>query len=432
MGTMGFARRASALAIAWGGLAGLGCEPLPPPPERIVLVVIDTLRADHLSPYAEGRNTPRIESLAQSGRVFTRATSSFHQTTMSMAALFTGRVPSLETGSVEKALAWNGKTWCGMRRFAREEDAACVPGELPRLAEQLNEAGYWTVGVVTNTLLFQPLGYDQGFDEWVEIGRLASSDSTAGYQANAPRERESKHANRAIASVLDQRPTDHFFLYAHYMEAHDYSSHGVSYAKGVRRSDRAVGGLIEIFRERNLFDGTVFFLVSDHGERLTERHFTPGGPKHFGNPSFEEVLHVPLIVSPPQTDKEPDAYLRSDDVHRMILQTAGIDAPDPGELEEGELFVSEQWYQTYRKGRWKSYRRRGEDTLALVDLEADPAEKTDVSGQHPEIVAKHERRLRELSENLAVRGIDRTELTPEDKRRLRALGYLEAEENPAR
>ena len=430
LGVMGFARRAGSLVLIGGGLAGLGCKPLPPPPDRIVLVVIDTLRADHLSPYTQGRKTPRIEALAQNGRVFTRASSSFHQTTMSMAALFTGRVPSLETGSIEKALAWNGKTWCGMRRFARGEEASCVPKQLPRLAERLSEAGYWTVGVVTNTLLFQPLGYDQGFDEWIEIGRLASSDSTAGYQANPPRERESEHANRAIAAVLDQRPTDHFFLYAHYMEAHDYSAHGVSYATGVRRSDRAVGGLVDILRERNLFDGTVFFLVSDHGERLGELHFTRGGPKHFGNPSFEEVLHVPLIVSPPQAETDPDAYLRSDDVYRMILRTAGIDAPAPGELEEGELFVSEQWYQTYRNGRWKSYRRRGEDSIALVDLEADPAERTDVADEHPEIVANHERRLRELSEGLAAKGVDRTKLTPEDERRLRALGYLGVEEPP--
>ena len=151
---------------------------------------------------------------------------------------------------------------------------------------------------------------------------------------------------------------------------------------------------------------------------------------HFGNPSFEEVLHVPLIVSPPQTETPPDAYLRSDDVYRMILRTAGIDAPVSGELEEGELFVSEQWYQTYRNGRWKSYRRRGEDAIALVDLESDPAERIDVAGEHPEIVANHERRLRELSKDLAAKGIDRTKLTPEDERRLRALGYLGAEEPP--
>jgi arylsulfatase A-like enzyme len=112
-------------------------------PERIVLVVVDTLRADHLSPYGGEFATPHIQAFAKRGQVFTHVVSSFHQTTMSVASLFTGRTPSLESGHSKKILDWTGQNWCGMRRFASEsEKAPCIPGGLPTLASALREAGY--------------------------------------------------------------------------------------------------------------------------------------------------------------------------------------------------------------------------------------------------------------------------------------------------
>lgn len=422
---MSFARCASFLALLPIALTACGGPNPSPAPERIILVVVDTLRADFVSPYSPKAPTPHIQSLADRGQVFQRAYGSFHQTTMSMAALFTGRVPSLETGPVEKSLEWTGKTWCGMRRFANPpEDEACVPSELPSLASSLREAGYWTVGVVTNTLLFQPLGFDRGFDEWIEIGWLNASRTEPGYQVNRPEARSAKNANRAVAEILDQRPTDHFFLYVHYMEAHDYIATSSSYRAGVRRSDRAVGDLLAILEERDLLEGSTVFFLSDHGERLRETHFTKGGPLHYGNPSFEEVLHVPLIVSPALPGRDTNALLRSDDMHRLILETAGIETENPGELEDGEIFVSEQWFQTYRKGRFKSYRRRDSDRIFLVDLEADPGENRDVSEQYPEVVKAHDQRMRELSENLRTEQSTPSSLSEEDARRLEALGYL--------
>jgi len=67
------------------------------PPQRIILVLIDTLRRDHLSCYGSKVRTPHIDAVARRGQIFVNAYSSFHQTSMSMASLFTGRTPSLET-----------------------------------------------------------------------------------------------------------------------------------------------------------------------------------------------------------------------------------------------------------------------------------------------------------------------------------------------
>src|SRR6185295_18205944 len=110
------------------------------PPARIVLVVIDTLRRDRVSAYGGRVPTPNIDAFAAHGTVYRHAVGAFHQTTMSMAALFTGRTPSLE-GTAGQAVPWTGRTWCGLSRFAaREGDDACVPASLPTLAEAMRGA----------------------------------------------------------------------------------------------------------------------------------------------------------------------------------------------------------------------------------------------------------------------------------------------------
>jgi arylsulfatase A-like enzyme len=165
----------AALALCGVGAAcGAGGDD---PPERIVLVVVDTLRRDHLSCYGGAVETPHIDGLAQRGRVFADALASFHQTSMSMAALFTGRTPSLESGAAGATLPWSGRTWCGMARFASslEPGGPCLPRSLPTLGEAMREAGYETLGVSSNEFLFRPAGFARGFDAWVEVGGAARS-----------------------------------------------------------------------------------------------------------------------------------------------------------------------------------------------------------------------------------------------------------------
>ncbi len=159
------------------------------PPARIILIVIDTLRRDVVSAYGGDASTPHIDSLAQRGQLFTGAMASFHQTTMSMASLFTGRTPSIESADPSSTLSWNGDTWCGMARFAdADRDAACIPEAVPTLAERMREAGYWTIGVTSNQFLYEPGGFSRGFDDWVEVGPR---------QEARPRERPELGALRA-------------------------------------------------------------------------------------------------------------------------------------------------------------------------------------------------------------------------------------------
>ena len=182
----------------------------------------DTLRPDFLTPYGSEVLTPTIGRLAAEGQVFRNAVASYHQTTMSMAALFTGRTPSLESGSRERSLPWNGNSFCGMARFAKPpHDMACVPSALETLAEKLQAAGYWTIGVVSNRLLFAPYGFEQGFDQWVEVSGNQPVETEAAKRTGAGT-RPADFVNRAALKALTRRERDKFFLYLHYVDVHDW------------------------------------------------------------------------------------------------------------------------------------------------------------------------------------------------------------------
>jgi arylsulfatase A-like enzyme len=99
--------------------------------------------------------------------------------------------------------------------------------------------------------------------------------------------------------------------------------------------------------------------------------------------------------------------------------------PAGAALEDDEVFVSELTWQTYRRGRFKSHRKRDGNRLALVDLETDPQELRDVADQHPDVVAAHSARMDALEARLAAPAARAGTLSNEDADALRQLGYLE-------
>jgi arylsulfatase A-like enzyme len=407
-------------------MAVLGCSE-PESPERIVLIVIDTLRRDHLSPYGGRARTPNLARLAEEGMALQHAVSSFYQTSMSMGALFTGLTPSIESGDRAKTLRWNQSNWCGMARFG-PGDGPCLPFEVGTLGETMRRQGYWSLGVASNPLTFAPAGFERGFHEWVEVQAANSLAFMAFNERTLPKwceQRDGSRVNAALFKALARRPHDHFFLYVHYMDVHDWFDRRVPYIETVEAVDATVGRLLDHLEERGLLEGTAILLTGDHGEVLGEEHGLPTNPRHLGNPAFEQVLDVPLIVRGFEVQDRADRPLRSQDILGVLARTAGLMPPRDDDLEPGELFLTELSWQTYRSGGFKSFWRRSDTSVFLVDLEADPAELYDVSAGHPEIVAQHHSRIETLSGDLAARQASDAPIGSDDLERLRVLGYVE-------
>ncbi len=429
------APRAACAAVLLGALAlGLApaCGPRHPAPERIILIVVDTLRRDALSCYGSENVTPRIDALAARGARYPNSYGSFHQTPMSMGAMFTGRTPSVESGIGREVICLSGLTWCGLARFRSQRgEPRCIPNAIPTLAERLREAGYWTMGVTSNSMIFAPFGIERGFDDWSEVGsrvmrrRRLDRPVDPGLRQELFASRSAEPVNASVRAALERRRDDRFFLYVHYMEPHDYDRRNfASYGESVTRLDAALGELLDELQAQGLLEGAWIVFTADHGERLGERHWIRGRGGHRGNPSFGEVLRVPLITVPPLLE-DPNRMVRSEDVFFLITRAAGLATEVPRALEPAELFLSEEEWQTYRKGRYKSYVRRDDGRHHLVDLQADVREQRNVAARHPEIVAEHQRRIGELAKRLGTASREEFRLRDEDRRRLRALGYLE-------
>ena len=398
------------------------------PWKHVFLIVVDTLRRDHVSLYGSAASTPNMERLARNGQVFDAAVSSFHQTTMSTGALFTGRTPSLERADGGR-MHWNGDTWCGLARFAVDETDGCVPRALPTMAERLSESGYFTLGVVANELIYAPGGYERGFDEWIEI----ASEIPPGYDANgvidpsfeAARLRVASAVNAALFAALDTRPGDRsLFVYLHYIDVHDHTMNPRTYSEMVEKFDDDIGELLDGLEARGLLEQSLLVLTSDHGEALGEIHAVPGNKGHLGNPSFQTLLDVPLITSGVLAE-DSSTFVRSQDLFGLILRAVGVEAPPPMDIGRDEQYLSEHAFRTYRQGRWKSTQPRDGGPLVLFDLESDPAESQNVAAGHPEIVTAHQERIKAIASSLASRGEEPARLKPSDEERLRRLGYIE-------
>ena len=411
----------------------LACVAEKEPPERIILLVVDTLRADQLAAYGGSLDLPHLNGLAARGQVFTDSVSSFHQTSMSMAGLFTGLTPSLETGDASKPLEWNRGNRCGMARYRSVGDPACLPSAVTTLAEDMRRAGYSTLGVTANPLLYRPAGYDQGFDHWTEVGILPGGEMNNVNRRRHAESRAGEHVNEQVIAALSARTSDRFFLYVHYLDVHDWYLLGRTYQKSVEVQDRLVGQLLAHLDREGLLEGATVIFTSDHGEELGEPHPIRPMPAHLGNPSYDSVLRVPLIVAPPFFEAT-DRPLRGVDVRNLIRRIAGLDplpamerVDEEGPGEEAELFVSEVRYQTYRKGRYKSIWPRNGDESLLLDLLSDPGESESRALEEPVVLRRHRARLDALTSELATRRTEKLDDADreEDLQRLHVLGYIE-------
>ena len=468
-------------------LLGLGCAVEVPMPAQnaqpnILLVSVDTLRADHTTPYGYTRDTtPVLAKLSREGTRFNAAFSQANESAWSHAALLTGRYASELAAPVYATYA--------------------IPESATLVSEALSAYGYATAGFSAGGHVTADFGYDQGWDRWSAEPGFASFFDTGpkasewiaqlpadkpwfvflhGYDAHRPYSRpgpwdhlyaggegsrlaEALCKNPCISemvlgdallpevvpswfthsggdSILD--PETYTRLAA---AASDSARVAITpadrqhvldhYDGAVRYADTQLGLTLTRLEASGDLDNTVVIVLSDHGEYLGEHSLV-----EHAKDVYEPVLHVPFMAKGPGflPGRDP-APIQGHDLAWMVLDAAGLDST--GLEHTGSLQVADLYY-TLKKDLMAPYGKRfdrirrafrvgsqkyitGSDgTRELYDLAADPAERRPLVDVPPELAAAELAWLAAHPEVELVPASEGGALGP-DEEALKALGYAE-------
>lgn len=270
---------------------------------NVFLIVIDSLRSDHLGCYGYKRETsPEIDRIAEEGIKFEKVISQSSWTKPSVASLLTSTIPEVH-------------------RVKKIEDF--FPSQETLLPTILKKFGYITGCIQTNPFLSSKSGFSQGFDYFIELFERAPG----GYKP-----RTSK-AIRAVFDWLDHVGVNPFFLYLHLLDTHNPYAPPQGFNKfGSKAQDRFDGEVhfvdyhIGLVREyliiKDLQKKTLLIITADHGEEFEEH-----GHRYHAKHLYEEVLRVPLIISSPAiipSGLSMPVQVRSIDIVPTILELLGI------------------------------------------------------------------------------------------------------------
>lgn len=421
---------------------------------NVLLVVIDTLRADHVGASGYGLpTTPELDALTERGTYFEQAIASSSWTRPSMAALLTGHHPE----SV-------GLTCHNFR--IPEADCDVLPRSAITLAEHLGPAGWETAGVVANINVDPVFGFHQGFDRYVSIAELlAGSEGEDWRQNDTWLDRTTRRTTDEALAWLDEREgREPFFLYLHYLDPHaphdppqehaqafssaDYDADAdtaallARYDAEIQYVDRQLARVLERLEDEGELEHTIIIVTSDHGEEFGDH----GGREH-GWTLYEEQLRVPLTIAIPELESPPriEEQVCLIDVVPTICEV--LELRPPADLPGRSLLpllrgarqavpsaLSGWGYKpltSFRAPPWKLIHNDATGDTQLFHLEDDPGEKVDVSEQHPDIVAV----LRVQLEQTRRKAVDlrasfppdsaTPELSESQRDALGAIGYTE-------
>ena len=438
--------------------------------DNLVLITIDTLRADHLGVHGYGRETsPRIDHLATEGTTFLAAEANWPKTGPSFASLMTGTYPALN----------------GVRALR-----VVLADELTTLGEAMQSEGYKTAAFVTNINVGERFGFAQGFDEfhqmWDRSVEPARNNKEVSFLSN-------EQIVERVNAWLEQNRAEKFFLWVHFLDPHgpylppgdldrrfdgdeihqeqeiviprhkiprhqrrselrSVGDYIAAYDGEVLSTDAAVGSVLDQIAGLELEMNTLVVLTSDHGESLGEHEF------YFahGGYAYEATTHVPLVLRHPEripAGRRIEVPVALIDLMPTLLELLEISpqglnaqlqgtslAPlilgDPYEAQP--IFIESLGGQrAVRLGSWKLVHDPREGLWAdrvgnwqLYNLEEDPGETRNLVDQEPERTEKMRQLMERLTRSAALGveveavPVDDSELSADEIERLKALGYI--------
>lgn len=440
------------LDARWADLALVTEELIPRQPAgrgpNILFVVVDTLRADHLSAYGYERETsPILDALAAEGAMFENAISQSSWTMPATASLATGLYPTE-----------HGVT-----------DGQALPLQLHTLSELAQDRGLTTLGISANPLIGEGEGFAQGHERFVHVPWARA-----------------EAVNDLLVQMVREYGGSQWFAYVHYIDPHDPYTAPEPFGSSFRRTglesryadqeefrklvdavnfddgraewddddreyleaaydgeirywDAELEKLLARLRNLGVLDDTIIIVTSDHGEEFLEH----GRLKH-GLHLYEESVRVPLVIhgpgivpgfyeAPVETRKlfdlclallsassnggtvAPQEILRS---HRNLV----FAHTDHGRTDESPTRVE---LAAVSDGRWKLIDYPGSERRELYDLSIDDAETQDVSHESPSVAGRYLRLLEAWLKSTSATDAPDAERDDQIIEKLKALGYIQ-------
>jgi arylsulfatase A-like enzyme/predicted Zn-dependent protease len=413
--------RLGLVAVLLAGLAAAYWWPRPAQAGPLILISIDTLRADRLPLYGYTQgHTPALDQLARESVVFDRAYAHAPQTLPSHASMLTGLLPF--SHGVRDNLG-----------FTLEEDAQTLP-------ERLKAAGFTTAGFVSSYVLRPDTGIAQGFDTYDAQLPAAASDRSPG-QVQRPGAETLAAALRWLEGASSPRA----FVFFHIYEPHkpyapppEFRS-GDPYDGEVSASDQIVGRLLDALRNKGWYDDATIVLTADHGEGLGDH-----GEEEHGLFLYDEVIRVPLLIKQPRGHRggtRVTTPVQHVDLMPTVLRGEGLALPDglagrdlaplltgAGSISPQGIYA-EALYARYHFG-WSEltsltderYRYIRAPREELYDLERDPDERVNLATDRTGVTTALRTALSTLTAGTNISAP--SAVSDADRQRLAALGYV--------
>lgn len=416
---------------------------------NVILIMVDTLRSDHLGCYNYYRNTtPNVDSLSRDSIFFKHAIASASWTVPSVASVVTALYPAT---------------------LGIKESPIVLENEVLTLAEIFRENNYRTKGINSNTLITKIFGFGQGFDSY--------DDEDAKDLAYI----SSPSVTKKAISFIENHGDETFFLFLFYYDPHHtYHLHesydffpeykgplhsGIPnwkllekapcmspddakyiravYDSEIRFTDHHIGLFLKKLKELDLYDDAVIIFAADHGEEFLERGNNYIG---HGRTLYQEQIHVPLIVKKENQHRHMiiEEYTGLIDLMPTIVDYAGLSIPEKysyegeiidvdGREERGNRAIISETrrrrnLQSIIFAGWKMIRDQDDNSEELYNLVNDAAELNDIVAENEKMVISMEELLETwkdhmYSEKRKITGSDSIK-NKEMIKKLQSLGYL--------